>query len=184
LHTTVGSHRSASPASAHALLPTHTHTHAHTHTHTATWTACALFGSCSARALHCRSRPMVRVCGAGGAGLGGRWVGLGWGPVAGRPPGLPVAAGGPRCLLSCNANGQRRPFRFKRRGKLLYETDSNFLSMDGAAAGSAAHVGAPGKVWPVPLRTSQWLPDLVHAQQPHSLGCGARGREEGQRSCA
>ncbi len=52
-------------------------------------------------------------------------------------------AGGRRCLLSCNAQGQRRPFRFKRRGKLLYETDSNFLSMDGAAAGSGGRDYSP-----------------------------------------
>ncbi len=53
------------------------------------------------------------------------------------------AAGGRRCLLSCNAHGQRRPFRFKRRGKLLYETDSNFLTMDGAAAGSRGRDYSP-----------------------------------------
>jgi hypothetical protein len=50
---------------------------------------------------------------------------------------------GRRCLLSCNAHGQRRPFRFKRRGQLLYETDSNFLSMDGAAAGSGGRDYSP-----------------------------------------
>jgi hypothetical protein len=53
------------------------------------------------------------------------------------------AAGGCRCLLSCNAQGQRRPFRFKRQGQLLYETDSNFLSMDGAAAGSGGRDYSP-----------------------------------------
>jgi hypothetical protein len=52
-------------------------------------------------------------------------------------------AGGRRCFLSCNAKGQRRPFHFKRRGKLLYETDSNFLSMDGAAAGSGGRKFSP-----------------------------------------
>jgi hypothetical protein len=52
-------------------------------------------------------------------------------------------AGGRRCLISCNANGQRRPFRFKRQGQLLYETDSNFLSMDGAAAGSGGRDYSP-----------------------------------------
>jgi hypothetical protein len=53
------------------------------------------------------------------------------------------AAGGRRCLLSCNAHGQRRPFRFKRSGQLLYETDSNFLSMDGTAAGSGGRDYSP-----------------------------------------
>jgi hypothetical protein len=53
------------------------------------------------------------------------------------------AAGGQLCLLGCNAKGQRRPFRFKLRGKLLYETDSNFLSMGGAAAGSGGRRFSP-----------------------------------------
>jgi hypothetical protein len=52
-------------------------------------------------------------------------------------------AGGRRCLLSCNAHGQRRSFRFKHRGQLLYEMDSNFLSMDGAAAGSGGRDYSP-----------------------------------------
>jgi hypothetical protein len=38
---------------------------------------------------------------------------------------------------------RRHPFRFKRRGKLLYGTDSNFLSMDGAAAGSGGRKFSP-----------------------------------------
>jgi hypothetical protein len=52
-------------------------------------------------------------------------------------------AGGRRCLLSCNALGQQRPFRFKRRGQLLYETDSSFLAMDDAAAGSGGRDYSP-----------------------------------------
>ncbi len=51
------------------------------------------------------------------------------------------AAGSRRCLLSCNDSGQRRPFIFSLGGKQLFATDSSFLAMDGAAAGS----GGPSK---------------------------------------
>jgi hypothetical protein len=44
------------------------------------------------------------------------------------------AAGGKRCLLSCNDSGQQRPFIFKLDGEEL-AAYSNFLAMDGAAAG-------------------------------------------------
>ncbi len=46
------------------------------------------------------------------------------------------AADGKRCLLSCNDSGQQRPFISSLGGAQLFETDSSFLAMDGAAAGS------------------------------------------------
>ncbi len=46
------------------------------------------------------------------------------------------AAGGKRCLLSRNDSGQQRPFIFSLGGAQLFETDSSFLAMDGAAADS------------------------------------------------
>jgi hypothetical protein len=53
------------------------------------------------------------------------------------------AAGSRRCLLSCNDTGQQRPFIFSMGGKRLFATDSRFLAMDGAAAGSGGSDYSP-----------------------------------------
>jgi hypothetical protein len=52
----------------------------------------------------------------------------------------------PAAAAACSAatpTASAGPSRCKRRGKLLYETDSSFLSMDGAAAGSGGRKFSP-----------------------------------------